>query len=70
MHFPTLFVATRKPYLSHHAAAGGWLADQYKLVIHCPRRAALGRAVDAIDRGDGTRLAELLKGVECRALDR
>ena len=50
------------------AAGGGSLVDQYKIVIKCKDESHQAELLDAIDRSDGPRIAELLKGQECKAL--
>lgn len=50
-------------------ASAGSVSDQYKVVIDCNGdESTQTEILDAIDRGDGPRLAELVKGLECRAL--
>ena len=46
---------------------GGSIDDQYKVVVTCRDEAHQADLLDAIDRNDGGRLAELLRGLECRA---
>ena len=46
---------------------GGSIDDQYKVVITCRDEPHQADLLDALDCNDGGRLAELLRGLECRA---